>query len=453
MCLLLSNWQKSIVDYIPPQITGYDYVSRIPVFIPIREMKLDILERRIQKLSLIQDCVLSLIDQRVQNISSLSDYLGVKESIMIQIIAQLDTERLVFISASSLKLTSTGKQALEQLQKEQIHQKQINRLYINSVTGEFSVHKPTFYYDEPYFGAVYLDETFELNLQYLRKRFDDIEKIYNDEQVEKIIFNRYNTVSAQLYRITDISDQKLKYIKEYCFVYANKEDRSLLFHFKSGNKLYNSVLLDQILERNSGAFKLLQRPDRNANESTDTESEPTSLIKAIQSRTPDIGYDIVEHEYYQDRALLDGELIDFIENHSSFTPQKLWIEAPYLCELFENNAHSFILSQNVEELVICYSENDKSARQIISTIKETVKRRDNLKLQIHQKSNIDSILVMIDDTCVLHGHYKAFKTMYGRTIFKSCSTISFDKARNAQTWESMQLPKAHNNTNHHKHKS
>lgn len=435
MYRLLSNWQKSIIDYIPPQITGYNFVSRIPVFIPIREMKVDVLERRIQKLTLIQECVLTLINREVQSLSSLAEYLGVSESIMIQIISQLDTERLVSISASCIKLTATGKQTLEQLQKEQIHQKQINRLYINSVSGEISVHKPAFYYDEPYWGAVYLDETFEANLQYLRERFDDIERIYNNEQIEKIIFNRHNIVSAQLYRITDISDQKLGYIKEYCFVYVNKEDLSLLFHFKSGNKVYNNTLLEQLLERKNGAFKLLQRPERSTNESSEDESEPTSLIKALQERTPDTGYDRIEQEYFQNRPLLDGELIDFIENHSSFNPQKLWIEAPYLCELLVNNARSFTLSQSVKELVICYSKNDKSARQIISNIREMVRKRNGLTFKTYEKSSISSILVMLDENCILHGHYKAFNTMNRRIIYKMCSTISFDKASNAKIWK------------------
>ena len=305
------------------------------------------------------------------------------------------------------------------------------------ISGEISVNKPKYYYDEPYLGAVYLDETFELNLQYLRERFDEIERIYNAEQIERIIFNSHNIVSVQLYRITDILDQKLKYIREYCFVYLNKEDLSLLFSFKSGNKEYSNILLKQILERKNGAFKLLRSPDRTTNESVEGEIEPTSLITAIQERSPDIGYDRIEQEYYQNRTLLDGELVDFIENHSSFNPTKLWIEAPYLHELFENNAYSFTLSQSIKELVICYSENDKSANQIISRIMQKSKKRKDLTFRIHKKSCINSILVMLDDSCVLHGHYKAFKTMYGRTIFKTCSTISFDKAKNAKTWELM----------------
>ena len=49
---MLSEWQKNVDKYIPPQLSGYDFICRVPVYIPVQEIGLTVWERRVQVLSL-----------------------------------------------------------------------------------------------------------------------------------------------------------------------------------------------------------------------------------------------------------------------------------------------------------------------------------------------------------------------------------------------------------------
>lgn len=55
---MLSEWQKNVDKYIPPQLSGYDFICRVPVYIPVQEIGLTVWERRVQVLSFVQECVL-----------------------------------------------------------------------------------------------------------------------------------------------------------------------------------------------------------------------------------------------------------------------------------------------------------------------------------------------------------------------------------------------------------
>ena len=58
---MLSEWQKNVDKYIPPQLSGYDFICRVPVYIPVQEIGLTVWERRVQVLSFVQECVLTAI--------------------------------------------------------------------------------------------------------------------------------------------------------------------------------------------------------------------------------------------------------------------------------------------------------------------------------------------------------------------------------------------------------
>lgn len=69
---MLSEWQKHIDKYIPPQLPGYDFFCRVPVYIPVQEISLTVWERRVQGLSFIHECVLTAMVQKL-SLTSLSN--------------------------------------------------------------------------------------------------------------------------------------------------------------------------------------------------------------------------------------------------------------------------------------------------------------------------------------------------------------------------------------------
>ena len=73
---MLSEWQKNVDKYIPPQLSGYDFICRVPVYIPVQEIGLTVWERRVQVLSFVQECVLTAIRIGAKSLPDLADQFG-----------------------------------------------------------------------------------------------------------------------------------------------------------------------------------------------------------------------------------------------------------------------------------------------------------------------------------------------------------------------------------------
>lgn len=433
---MLSKWQKSIENYVPIPMVGYDYVKRITVFIPIREISITVQERRVLKLSSVQICILALINLGIQSPDELAEYIGVSEDIMIQMISQLDTERMVAISAGTAILTDAGKKALTSENKEQRIQRQFGKIYINPITGEISDIRPKEYCLKPSFGNPYLEEEIVLSVGLLRKQFDALKKLYNEQKVERAIFGSEAIESAELYRITDISSQRLIYIKDSCFVYLNREDQSLAFQFGSGKTEYAEALAEQLRARMNGAMKILSQPVRATVSimKRNEKSEPDALIETLKNSKGNNRYTEIEKAYYQDRMLLDGELIDFIEHNEDFRPEKILIEAPILNEILPSQISSIPIGSKVQEITIIYNEKDQSAERIISELRSKLRQNRQLKLVTVKKENIDAVKIWFGEQCAINGYYLAYETIYKRSIFKLCAYVSFDKMKNQKLW-------------------
>ena len=98
---MLSEWQKNVDKYIPPQLSGYDFICRVPVYIPVQEIGLTVWERRVQVLSFVQECVLTAIRIGSKSLPDLADQFGLPESIMLQIVSQLDSSPLFPVATLS----------------------------------------------------------------------------------------------------------------------------------------------------------------------------------------------------------------------------------------------------------------------------------------------------------------------------------------------------------------
>ena len=135
---MLSEWQKNVDKYIPPQLSGYDFICRVPVYIPVQEIGLTVWERRVQVLSFVQECVLTAIRIGSKSLPDLADQFGLPESIMLQIVSQLDSEQLTAVSCGDIVLTDLGKKVLESQKKVKTLRSQLSRISVNQITGEVS---------------------------------------------------------------------------------------------------------------------------------------------------------------------------------------------------------------------------------------------------------------------------------------------------------------------------
>ena len=153
---MLSEWQKNVDKYIPPQLSGYDFICRVPVYIPVQEIGLTVWERRVQVLSFVQECVLTAIRIGSKSLPDLADQFGLPESIMLQIVSQLDSEQLTAVSCGDIVLTDLGKKVLESQKKVKTLRSQLSRISVNQITGEVSDTPLLGTYREPPRGQAYL---------------------------------------------------------------------------------------------------------------------------------------------------------------------------------------------------------------------------------------------------------------------------------------------------------
>ncbi|SMC40898.1 hypothetical protein [Papillibacter cinnamivorans] len=439
---MLFGWQKELKKYISESIPGYDFICRIPVFIPIQEIGLNVWERRTQNLPFIYECIMTSISLGSKNNSEIAAQFGVPESVMLQIIAQLDADQLVAVSAGNIVLTEKGGQSLKTQKNVQILRKQFSRIFINQITGEVTDTSPVGTYREPPYNQVYLQEIYPISLEFLHNRFDTLSTIYRESRIENTVFFSNFAPEVELYRILDISYHTLSYIKDYCFVYINREDKSLSFKFSSGFQVYADAFQEQINQRMNGAWRLLSQPQKPIclSSTLEVDESPEQLINILNvSEKLDQHLDIFENAYYQDRPLLDGEIYDILYNCNIFKPERILIEVPYLGDFFSDSIITSILTQTTKEVIIHYDLNDHSAKSIIEKLHEKTDNRQNFKLTIVAKKRNQMVKLYFGNECTITGCYYPKDTVYRRHIYKLCAHVSFDYQSNQHLWDEINI--------------
>ncbi len=433
---MISEWQKHIDKYIPQQLPGYDFVCRVPVYIPVQEIGLTVWERRVQELSFIHECVLTAIRAGTKSLPDLTEQFGVPENIMLQIVAQLDSEQLAAVSGGEIILTDVGKQVLENQQKVKIQRNQLSRVFVNQITGELSDTPFLGTHREPPRGQVYLREVYPVTLDFLRGRFETLAAIYQENRLSNLVFRPGMVESAELYRLLDISYQSLSYVREFCFIYLNQEDKSLDFRFQSGIQVYADVLSEQINSHDLGAWNLLSQPKRMCAASPDKERLPMGLVEATNFRgSQDERMSALETAYFSDRPLLDGEIEDILCNCFNFKAERILIEGPYLGELLNDDAIQAIFSPHTKEVIVHYSQNDFQVKRVLNKLSNLADGRKDFKLTVSSLPSISSVKLYFGSTCAIQGQYAEKETIYRRHIYKLCAEITFDLVKINTLWE------------------
>lgn len=431
---MLTKLQKSIERYIPPQLPGYDFICRVPVYVPVQEIGLTVWERRVQGLPFIQECVLTAIRIGAKSLPDLAGQFGLPENIMLQIVLQLDSEQLAAISCGDIVLTDLGKKVLDSQQKVKVLRNQLSRIFVNQITGEVSDIPPLGTCREPPRGQAYLLEVYPLNLEFLRGKFNTLATIYRESRLANVAFQS-TADSAELYRILDISYHTLSYQREFCFVYLNQADHSLAFRFQSGIQTYEDVLAEQLNGRSLGALNLFSSPKRLCTASSEKERLPHDLIEAFKLRGVQSDWaDSLEAAYYAERPLLDGELQDILYHCADFKVPRIFIQAPFLAELLNDDILRAIFSAHTKEVIVCYNRNDYQADAMLERMGKLQK---NCTLTVVPSENISCVKFYFGTACAIQGQYAAKETVYQRHLYKLCAEITFNSANIKSLWNAL----------------
>ena len=323
---------------------------------------------------------------------------------------------------------------LESQKKVKTLRSQLSRISVNQITGEVSDTPLLGTYREPPRGQAYLLEKYPLNLEFLRSQFDTLAVIYRESRLANVVFQS-TAESAELYRILDISYHTLSYQREFCFVYLNQADRSLAFHFQSGIQAYADVLAEQLNCRHLGAWNLFSPPNRPCAASPEEEQLPHDLIAAFKLRGVQSDWaDLLEAAYYADRPLLDGELQDILYHCAAFKAPRIFIQAPFLAELLNDDILRTIFSAHTKEVIVRYNRNDYQADFILGRMG---KLRKDCVLTTVPSEDISSVKFCFGTACFIQGQYAAKETVYKRRLYKLCAEITFNSAQIDSLWNDL----------------
>ena len=434
---MLYSWQKRVEKYIPKGIEGYDYACTIPVYIPIRVFNVTILERQTENLPFIFECLMSAVSIEHMTIDELSQQFGVEDSIMIQMVSQLDMSQMVMTSGETVKLTDRGVEYLKRQKMVKIVKKDLRPLYLNQVTGEITDEKPAGYYRTLDSRDVYLEGLYEADLQNVRAQYNQVSMLYEQNQVSKAIFNS-DQGKVELYRIIDVKQKDLVYMKESCCIYVNREDRSLRFEFASQNKRYAEVLQDQIMNENLGASKMDLRGKhfKAAYGCVNSFQPPKQLVDVIMKPAVKAErYANMEEAYYVDRTLLDGELEDILFNCRNFNPDTILIETPWLSDF---NIEWYIAAANapsVNTIILRSNGDDRSVNHIMEKMHNRLSGRNDLRIQRSVAQRLLMTTIVIGNECMIQGKYCPIENNTCAGLLRFCSRITFEKNCIKEKWE------------------
>lgn len=436
----MTTWEKEFEKYIPPTLAGYDFVSRIQVFIPMKIFGINILERQVHSLTFIYSSVMTSVLCGNRQISKLAELFGVHDSIMLQIVSQMDTQNLVSISAGEVVLTPEGRNALDTLTKIQIQRRQLNNLYLNQITGEISEKRPSGIYTEPPKNHVYLHENYLLTADFLQSKFDELSLVYKESQVDAVVFGAQSTLDTELYRILDVVYEELVYICDGCFVYLNQEDKSLSFKFSSGIQIYEETLQNQLSQQSRlpGVQRLLSKPVKMPapSEKQIKHVLPHVLITATKQHGEKyVRQQVIEDAYFTDRPLLDGEIVDILLHANERKPEEVFIKMPYLDEYLIPSVINFLTCmQTVKRLIICHDNRDRSAERIIRDLKSQTRSKKNFVLTVVPLDSIWELLILLGTYCAIRATFEEMETVYRGKIYRTCAEITFDSSLIRSSW-------------------
>ena len=85
--------------------------------------------------------------------------------------------------------------------------------------------------------------------------------------------------------------------------------------------------------------------------------------------------DLLEAAYYADRPLLDGELQDILYHCAAFKAPRIFIQAPFLAELLNDDILRTIFSAHTKEVIVRYNRNDYQADFILGRMGKLLRYR------------------------------------------------------------------------------
>lgn len=414
---------QSLMHTIPKNLSGLYVVKNSEIFIPYKEVGIECLTKEISEINLFFECILKFISIGVNDIGEISRILGVNYNIIKEAVIDMVEQKYLITAEQKMVMTPKGRTALETRKLESIQKRFLNQLLVNLITGEIisgdgistvKVEK----------NDICLNEEQKVNIEYLEKHHSIINDIYQKYQVEDNVFG-IQSVTRELYKILDISYEKLVYVKNRLYVYKSQDAEEYQFVFNEDlneqyiNCFYSQVrdsippCLENFFERDYSFAK----SHKNGNVLDERLFEKTMQISKTLGQCSDkITEDLYARFQSRRYMLIDNEYKYYFLYNNDFWWDKLIIVSGRLKKILDKSIWNELKNlTKSKEIYILFDETERGIEHELEKLKDKSIKKQNILL-IRKKNIQQNIICFYPSVSI-----EIFEEVYG--MFQGTVTL------------------------------
>ena len=377
---------ESIVRELPKEIKNSQLIKRQDIYIPFREIGIECLTKDTTDISLFYEIILKFVDIGIYDINEIALIMGIEYKLIKEVVVDMIENQFISTSQNRIYMTKRGKDALESRKIVTIQKKNINKVMVNMITGmiEESNHVTV---SQVSSRDICLNETFSITKDFLENNYTRINEIYQNNQIESSIFQMRH-VSRELYKILDVSYDKLCFIKTELLIYKNNDSDDFEFVIsKDTRDEYINAFYEQIRDVVYPGLENIFEKDRNFARSCSTysliedeEKKQTEKLKQML-----VGCDAISDEIFQEfvktRSIIDNKEIEkFFEYHQAIKCDGIIVSSKRIKNLLNKSIINVLTQESDKKIVIIYDENEYGIERILKKVFSSEYSRKNVLL-------------------------------------------------------------------------
>lgn len=414
---------------VPPAKNGYRYIKSVNLFIPYREIGISALIRSKQELPFFYEVIMKLIDCGSNEIFRISEFTGVEEEILNDVIGEMSRLDLVYVKGNILTLTIKGKETLNKLVQTVIEKEVINKIYVNTITGKITELNKI--YNKPFFKSPALDDAIKITDQFINNNLSEFNEYYQKRQEEFEFSDSNLNNKKEIYQIIGREYERLCYDYIKVFIYENIRDKDLVYQCEnSDDSIYTTAFSKQI-NSSPAARNFLVNPRYHMDHlnekyviNKELQQNAENLIRFIENTENDN----IEECYFSNRYLLENEYVHILTTLKNVKPDEIIISSPLLKDMLSDEVIAALHSRlDSSELSIICNSKENNIKQLKTRFFKYTKKEKN-KVQWLEKENITQTNIILYPKCAITIDYVPI-SVGNDCLIQEISEITFDKEK------------------------
>lgn len=361
----------AVARKLPRQLKNFHLIKRQDIYIPFCEIGITCLTKEVTEINLFFETILKLIDIEVSDVYEISSIMGVEFKLLKETIVDMIEQKYIVTSENKLVMTPRGKKALADRKLVTIRKKNLNELSVNMITGGIDESGKNVI-AHPSKRDICLSQEQTITKDFLESNYATINEIYQRNQIEVNVFDT-RVLQRELYKILDITYDKLYFVKDELLIYKNDESEDYEFIVKGdvGEKYQNSFYrqvrdvvfpgMENFFERD---WKFAQSHYDKRIINQDNRNYTKDLIGKL-SGTEIISDELLD-EYVHTRALIDQTELELLFSYNKeFDYDGIIISCERLKKFLTSRMVSAMDQITKKKIWILYEEREYNIKQLL----------------------------------------------------------------------------------------